>query len=537
MGSYRMFGPLGLIVLVFGVIAGFITGDWTSLYVLVHVILGSMMLALYLFTQVDSLKESVGSRKAKHGTNSIVYTVVTLAVVAVVNYLAVQHPTRYDVTEQSMFSLAPQSAQLAGNLDSPVEARAFFREGEDPAVRDLLASYAAESDLFTYEIIDPDKRPELAERYEITAHNTLHLTVGEESSRINDVSEESLTNTLIRLTAAAREVAYFVSGHAEPDPDDASTPNGWGLAKAALANEGYDMESLVLGSVPDVPADCGLLVVAGPKRPFFDLELELIERYIDRGGKALLLLDPQAGDQLVPLLARRGVTVGNDVVVEQRLQLFAGATLGVDPVVGSYGPHAITAGFSEYTNFRMVRTVSKANDESAADGVSVTELAMTSDASWAESDVARLLDTGEVEQTDDDRAGPVSLGVAMTLTGNALNWTAPRIASASDGAEGGGEASDSAPADLEGRVVVFGDSDWITNGLLGRYFNEDLLLNAVGWLGGEEELISIRPRNTRASRVMLTQGQSTAVFYTTVLLLPELILFSGMMLWLRRGRR
>lgn len=543
MTTYRSFGPLGLIVLAFGLLAGLISGEWSSLYVLSHLIGGAMMVSLYLFTHLDGLKEAVGGRKAQFGTNAVVYTLLTLGVIVVVNYLGVQHPVRWDLTEQGVFSLAPQSTQLLENLDSEVVARAFYREGEEGTTRDLLDAYAAASDAFRYEIIDPDKRPEMAERYEISQYGTLHLEVDGDSTRITTVSEQEITNALLRMGSAARKLAYYVTGHEEPDPDDAAVEGGFGQAKSALENEGWDVVPLVLGAVPDVPGDADLLIVAGPRRPFLERELENLDRYLARGGKAIVMLDPEAGGDLVPLLEARGVAVGDNVVIEQFVQLFAGAQLGVEPVVGDYGTHPITAGFGERTVYRLARSVGAATELPA--GVQVEELARTSAASWGETNLDLLFDSGEVEQDDADLAGPVSLAVAVTLDAQALSWSAPRIASAREGvdtADTSGAAADAdgtaeAPDDLEGRLVVFGDSDWATNRSISLYFNQDLFLNTVGWLAGEEETISIRPRGTRASTLMLTANQSQAVFYLTVLLLPELILFAGMIIWLGRRYR
>lgn len=537
MKTYRTFGPLGLIILFFGLTAGLLTGDWTSFYVLAHLILGGMMVALYLFTHIDSLKESVGGRQAKYGTNAIVYTVMTLAVIVIVNYLAVQHPVRWDVTEQGVFSLAAQTTQLLDGLEEDVVARAFFRDGEEGAARDLLDSYTAASERFVYEFIDPDKSPELAEQYEISQYGTVHLAIGDESTRLTEVSEQSLTNALIRMTSAGRKLVYYVVGHGELDPEDAQGERGFGQAAGALDNEGYDLEPLVLGSIPDVPADAALVVVAGPDRPYLEREIAALDRYVARGGALFVMLDPQTETGLEPLVAARGLALGNDVIIEQFVQLFAGATLGVEPIVSDYGSHPITAGFGERTIFRLARSVTPADP--ALDGVTTAALARTSGASWAETDLARLFDSGEVEIDDADTQGPVAIGVAATLTGEALAWTPSTVASARDGSPVEAEASDEtqAPDDLEGRLVVFGDADWVSNRSLSLYFNQDLFLNAVGWLAGEEELISIRPRQTRASQVMLTSAESQAVFYLTVLLLPELILFVGMLIWLRRRNR
>lgn len=540
MTSYRNFAPLGAIVLIFGVIAGLITGTWTSLYVLAHLILGSMMLGLYLFTHIDTLRDSMGGRQAKYGTNAVIYTFLTIGVIVAVNYVAAQREWRWDVTEDGIFSLAPQTTQLLEGLSEEILVTGFFRAGEEGGSADLLESFAAVSPLFSFEMVDPDRRPEVAEQYEISQYGTLHIAAGSETTRITEVSEEQLTNTLIRLTSADQRTVYYLSGHGQPDIDDSADTANYGLAKSALENEGYRVQALVLAGLPDVPADADLLIVVAPERPILEGEISAIDRYIARGGKTMLMVDPQRGDELLPLLASRGITLGNDVIIEQFVQLFAGAQLGVEPIISDYGTHAITSGFSERTIFSMARSLDLAAPAPA--GIDLAELARTSASpnSWAETDLESLFDSGEVEEGDGDTAGPIVLAAAVTMGPEGLNWTAPMIATA-PGVEGAADlATDpdaQAPLDLEGRMVVVGDSEWANNRYLGNFYNQDLFLNAVSWLAGEEELISIRPRRTRASTVMLTQQESTAVFYLTVLLLPELVLFGGMFVWLGRRYR
>ena len=68
----------------------------------------------------------------------------------------------------------------------------------------------------------------------------------------------------------------------------------------------------------------------------------------------------------------------------------------------------------------------------------------------------------------------------------------------------------------------------------GTYFNRDLFLNTVGWLVGQADLLSIRPRAVRASRAQFTADQGIVIFYLSVLVIPELLLIAGIAVWWRR---
>ena len=562
MTSYRSFGMFGLIFLLFGILAGMASGIWNSMYVLAHLISGTSMLALYLFTHVENLRESVTGRRTQYATNTFVYTGLTLAVIVLLNFMGARNEYRYDASEQSIFSIAPQTASLLEGLANDIHILAFFRENEGQAAENLLDTYTAGSDRFSYEMVDPDQRPEMAQQYEVTQYGTLVIVYGDNSTRVNDLSEEVLTNALVRITGAETKRIYFVTGHGEPDITARETPDGFGQLAASLENEGAEVVPLLLATVPDVPADASLLIVASPQRPFLENEIESLGRYLDRGGRAWILLEPQRSDELVPLLAERGIIVGDNVVIDVVVQLLAGPSAGVEPVVSDYGFHPITEQFNQNTVFRIVRSIEPAGE--LPDGITASTLASTSSNSWAESNVDLVFETGEVDP-EGDVEGPVSIAVAATLGPSILNWTTPAIettpstndgpgvAETQDVSEGADIASNinesesqgitgdgsgaTPPTDLEGRIVVVGDADWLNNSRLTVMYNEDLALNMVGWLtGGNESTITIRPRARRSSRITLTDTQGWGVFYATVLLLPELVLLSGLMIWWRRRR-
>jgi ABC-type uncharacterized transport system involved in gliding motility auxiliary subunit len=91
------------------------------------------------------------------------------------------------------------------------------------------------------------------------------------------------------------------------------------------------------------------------------------------------------------------------------------------------------------------------------------------------------------------------------------------------------------PDGTEARLAVFGSLEFADNQHLeGTYFNHDLFLNTVGWLVGQSDLVSIRPRTMRTSRVNFSQSEGTIIFYLSVLIVPELLLIIGLAVWWRR---
>jgi len=85
-----------------------------------------------------------------------------------------------------------------------------------------------------------------------------------------------------------------------------------------------------------------------------------------------------------------------------------------------------------------------------------------------------------------------------------------------------------------GRFVVVGSSRWVTNGFLRFDGNKDLFLNMINWLSSDEDLISIRPIAPEDRRINLTRAQFRTVQFTSQFFLPLIVIFGGVMIWLKR---
>jgi len=229
-----------------------------------------------------------------------------------------------------------------------------------------------------------------------------------------------------------------------------------------------------------------------------------------------VMLRPQRPDKsidqtaLINFLGDWGVSVGNNIVVDQVVRLFAGPSLGLNPLVNTYGTHQITTGFDKQTVFPMVRTVDPA--DSPKPGLLVTPLAKTSDTSWGETDLNALFlkQTAKLDESV-DKKGPVDVAVAVEADLEKMN-------------RGKGNA----------RLVVLGDTDIANNQYMEQFFNRDFLMNSMDWLAGQPNGITLRPKTLRASRFNLTIQEFDVVFVLSVLLIPELLLLIGLTVWWQR---
>src|SRR5678815_2073368 len=86
----------------------------------------------------------------------------------------------------------------------------------------------------------------------------------------------------------------------------------------------------------------------------------------------------------------------------------------------------------------------------------------------------------------------------------------------------------------ETRVVIFGDSDFASNGVLGIQGNKDLFMNTVGWLSQQENLISVRTKEAGDRRLTMTSAQQANLNWLALLGVPGVVFAMGIYTWWRR---
>jgi ABC-type uncharacterized transport system involved in gliding motility auxiliary subunit len=527
----RIFGIIGWIgtALVFGAVGvRMLRPEWNQ-YATYLAWAGLAAVLVYMAGQWREVAEFYKGRGARYGTMSVVSIVVFLGILVAVNYLATRQNKRWDFTANQVYSLSDQTIKILKELEEPVTFVVFDRETNFDRFRERLDEFAYHSDKVRTEYVDPDRQPARAKEAALQAYGTILVQYQDRTERVTSSEEQALTNAMIKAITGAERKVYFTQGHGEKDTAAADRAGYSGIAQA-LASDNYGVEALVLVQQKTVPDDATVVVVAGPSTDFFAPEIEALNAYMARGGKVLVLLDPEAtpGASSHPLLtqflADWGINAGRDVVLDASGM---GQMLGTDasvPVAAEYPPHAITEGFRLVTAYPMARSMSPI--EGGSNSHTAQPLVSTSPQSWAEADLSSLTG-GQVAFNAEggDRQGPIILGAAVSAPATAA--PPPPAGNASPGAP-------DAPATPESRVVAIGDSDFAANFGLGIQGNRDFFMNSVNWLAQQENLIAIRPREPEDRRLTLTADQQQRIMVLCLFIIPGIVFASGVYTWWRR---
>ena len=473
------------------------------------------------------------NRMWTYGSSAVLSTLFFLGILAFLALIAERHPWRVDLTESGTFTLSEQTRNILNALDQPIAIKAFCATAapEQTKATDLLETYRYASPKIQYEFIDPDREPEVAKRYEVRSYGTLVLEGYGKKQAIPNADEESLTNALLKLSRNEPKRLYFLAGHGEHSLEK-SDKEGYSSVREALEKENYTVADLTLLQKAEVPADAALVVVAGPQKPLFPQEIATLKTFLDGGGKLMIFLDPYHDGGLTQFLHGYGVELGDDIVIDKLSKVFGGSYLM--PVVMQYGAHRITENFELATFYPEARSVSPAKEPPP--GVVLETLASTSENAWAEKD-QEMLKRGEAAFDEkDDTPGPISLVVLAELERQIEDPAAP--------GKGAGKVANPDPEDKDepkpnpALLLVAGDSDFAANTYFGLSGNQDLLLNMVNFLAEEKNLITIKPREKLNQPVLMTQTQGWTVFLVVLVLMPLLVLASGLVVYrVRRAQR
>ena len=456
-------------------------------------------------------KTDVGARQARFGATAGLYTIVIIAILAVVNWLA-QMPRfnkTFDTTANKRFTLSQETQKTLSNLPGDVSITYFDVPSGFSQAQAMLDRYKNLSSKVHVEYVDAQKQKTKALSYGVRTAGTAFVELGGRREEVKTLTEEGITGAFLKVLKGVRSVCSITgSGEHQLDQTDS---NGLSTLKTFLSRDNYETKPLTLVDKTAVPSNCNVVIVAGPQNDYTANEVSALKTYVQGGGRVLFLLDPPLdfgrehiaeNAALTELLAAWGVTPDKDLVLEQNPmgQLFG---MGPEiPLISNYESQPIVNDMKDrITGFPVARSLEVKN----GDKTTVSKLFSTTGNAVA---ATHLTGASVSLDSPDNKKGPFVLGAAGTYdTGK--------------------------PGD-PGRFVVIGNSGFLSNSMITFQGNRDLALNSVNWLSSDEDLISIRPKDPEDRRLNANQRQMTIFAYTDLIAIPLMIVIAGIAVYFKR---
>jgi ABC-type uncharacterized transport system involved in gliding motility auxiliary subunit len=485
--------------------------------------------------------------------NVVLSTIAVLALVGMINYLAARHFSRVSVAARSQVEFSPLTKRTLDSLTNVIKVIIYFDKDDalydsvwsmlkeykyanprilvetvdylrDPAAAQLIKTKYGLSEVNDKNVIIFDGAPDkpgsegqrrLVYQGELSELDMSKLMSGQsrEIRRTHFKGEMLFTSALQHVSAVRPLKAYFVQGHAEHNPDSNDKLMGYSKFAGVLKDNNIKYEALTLYGSGDIPADCSLLIIAGPHDAFLGEEVDKVERYLKQGGRLLILFNwatAKRATGLEKLIARWGVDVGSNVVVDRDNSL----QQDNDILVSHFSDHPLTKPLLQGRGIYMVlpRSIARMPKEGSSDDAPKVEvLATTGPNGRVHTDIQE--NPPAIHPRPEDYVGTVPL-IAAIEKGTIRGISADRGST---------------------RIVVVGDSYFLRNGTIENVANFEFASYAINWLLARNEfLLALPARPITEYKLSMTQSQRAAVSWILLAGMPGSVLVMGLLVWLRR---
>jgi len=504
---------LGLVALVAGLIVMLLLPE-IRLIGWVIIGIGLALLAVAIVIDFRRVRRAFIGHRGRFGLGTGIMSFVFVAIIIVVNAISIGFYHRFDTSVLERFTLTPQTIKVLTDIETPVKITAFFvPEDQDPLgivsyLKGLISEYETNTTKISSRYVDPDEHPDLANSYGITEYQTVVFECGDrkrlvppsqyvsldDSGAVSGIqAEHAFTSAILEVTGIAQKKVYFLTGHGEGSID-----TNFSKAKEGLLDDLYLIGTLNLMTNPEIPDDCAALIISAPQNSLTVDEMVSIQLFLLNGGTVMILTNPGSTVDFSTIIGPWGFIVGEGTIVDPSSSVAPHQDMPVVPpsrnifglpAVYFPGATAIIPG------------------EVVPQGVISNPLAWTTNSAWLDKNFTA--DSTPVFDSDTEIMEPLRIGVLIAYPVDAAET---RYA----------------------RMIIVGDSDFASDEHFDSANNGDLFLNSVSWLTEETSLISIRRNVQPFRRLVVTPGQSNFIMYSSVSLLPVILLAVAGVIWWRR---
>ncbi|MEO8426149.1 MAG: GldG family protein [Verrucomicrobiota bacterium] len=465
------------------------------------------------------------------------------AMVVMINYLGLRYFKRIHWTANETYRLSPLTEQVLRSLTNEVKVTLFF-DRQEPLYRSvaaLITEYRATSPKIVVKEIDylqdPGAGELLKQNYKFSFVSDKNVVIFESNRKVKTVLQKELsdydwsglisgatneikrtgfkgeqlfTSAILSVSDPRQAKAYFLRGHGEVDPANDDPKDGYSKFADLLKQNSIAWERLPVSGSTEIPTDCQLLIIAGPKEPFNPGEVEKLEKYLDQGGRVVALLGTttKASPEVFGLkgtFAKWGVDLGENWVIDPPHSVRS----GWDLLTTNFISHPIVKPlYDSYVYLVLPRSVGRQSAKETADAARVEPLFSTGPAGRVMTDIRN----GVPHPTTRDRIGSIPLAVAVEK-GSIQGVTANRGST---------------------RMVIVGDSIFLNNSGIISANNYDFAQLSLNWLLDRPWLLNIGPRPNREIVLSMTKSQMETTRWILLGAMPGGILLFGLLVWWQR---
>lgn len=496
--------------------ARFILGAWPAvLYIfLVLFILGIIALVVLnyrAFFTILSIKTSKSGLSVGWSVCRILIFLITIS------YLGNHFNKSWDLTEEGINSLSEQSQKVVKDLDSNLEFLIFYK-GDKISPESMSIKRELKSDLSIYKRNNPKVKIHFIDAYIDHLKSNKYLAQLPDKNRqeifvfvkyqdrivrvLAPFLENNLTSAIIKSKKRRFTNILFLTNHREKDLEN-ETPDGLKIFKHALIDSGYNIKTWNFLQQGPPSKNPSLIISIGPSQAFLKKETLWLSRYLKSGGKLLLSLDPQENHQLAPWLKNYGIIFENNFIFSQLGRYAIGTIFDKNNLITKrfYGQRR-----TPLVLFERASALKVSNDFSKK--FHISHLVKSDKKSFSVPKLSNKITRGPLQ----------SFTMAVDVRYKQTKKSSKNSANTS--------------RKNSFQLIVFGDSDFVTNRYIDQGFNKDLILNSLASLANEKELISIRPKRPKGTKVSLNYPRTFFIFLYVSL--PIFFLLMGLFLWYKK---
>lgn len=469
-----------------------------------------------------SKKPKIKSRMAlQGGSYSLTISILVLAILIVLNIGVSALPSTYttfDLSASKLYSITSNTKAVVNALEEDVTIYWIVQsEQEDAVIENLLNKYASLSDHIAIEKRNPDVYPTFTQQYtdETVPNNSLIVTCGERSRYIsyNDIylteinystysyeyyfdGEGAITSAIDYVINEEQPQLYMLSGHGEEELSESFSNQ--------LEKENIEVTSFSL-LTDDIPEDADCILIYAPSSDISEEERNILSAYVESSGKLLVFAGPTEEGTLVniySLLDDYGVEVNEGIVIEEDYNYYAFQSPYI--LLPDIESNSITAPLLE-ENYYAIMGIAQGMSIHESDKGTVSELLTSSDTSFSKINGYNIT---TFDKEENDIEGPFALAIAVETNSG-------------------------------GQIIWFSSSEFLDD-VYNSYSsgaNLDLAMNALSYMIGENEAVSIRSKSLNYDYLTISESTSTLLKQLMIGVFPLAYLAIGFIVIFYRRRK